>query len=293
MHPVDAVHGDLGMVVRGDVVLALSASGETEEILRLLATLKRLQVPLISMTGDAVFDKNRGRVVRDHTINYHNKIYAGTLPRTLHWTVRSHKEACWLGLAPTASTTAMLALGDGLAMALAEKRGFKEEDFANLHPGGKLGKRLAGSNRSCIPEGCAPGHAANQNAGCDLRNVAQEAGCDGGSRGEKLMGVISDGDLRRLLEKRGKDVSGSDRRRVHDREATNNRRNEFAATALALMEEKKITSLVVVDSGRHSIGNCPPARFVGNGDDVAPPSWRPMAGRRSASTDWRDTAALQ
>src|SRR6266478_260787 len=148
MHPVDAVHGDLGMVVRGDLVLALSASGETEEILRLLATIKRLQVPLVSMTGDAVFEKDAEKVAGGSTATTPAKpttdeisTLAAAADVALDCSVA--KEACGLGLAPTASTTAMLALGDALAMALAEKRGFQEEDFANLHPGGKLGKRLA------------------------------------------------------------------------------------------------------------------------------------------------------
>src|SRR5438477_11896293 len=130
MHPVEAVHGDLGMVVRGDVVLALSASGETEEILRLLATIKRLRVPLISMTGDSVFENKAGKssaATRDVST------LAEAAEVALDCSVA--KEACSLGLAPTASTTAMLALGDALAMALAEKRGFQEADFANLHPG--------------------------------------------------------------------------------------------------------------------------------------------------------------
>src|ERR1700726_978205 len=134
LHPVEALHGDLGMVVRGDVVLALSASGETEEILRLLATIKRLQVPLISMTGDCICadaDTSSGRL----------STLAEAAEIALDCSVA--KEACSLGLAPTASTTTMLALGDALAVALSEKRGFKEEDFANLHPGGKLGKQLA------------------------------------------------------------------------------------------------------------------------------------------------------
>ena len=170
MHPVDAVHGDLGMVVRGDVVLALSASGETEEILRLLATLKRLQVPLISMTGDAVFEsseKPAGGSPATTRAEKNISTLAAAADVALDCSVA--QEACGLGLAPTASTTAMLALGDGLAMALAEKRGFKEEDFANLHPGGKLGKRLAKvESLMHTGRGRTSGHAANQDAGCDL-----------------------------------------------------------------------------------------------------------------------------
>src|SRR6202171_985365 len=139
LHPVDALHGDLGMVVRGDIVLALSASGETEEILRLLATLERLQVPLIALTCDELYSKNAGEGARATQARL--STLAGAAEVALDCSVA--EEACSLGLAPTASTTSMLALGDALAMTLAEKRGFKEEDFANLHPGGKLGKQLA------------------------------------------------------------------------------------------------------------------------------------------------------
>src|SRR5262249_10497905 len=133
MHPVEAVHGDLGMIVKGDIVLALSASGETEEILQLLATLKRLQIPLIAMTCDESVARAPSPAK--------NSTLASAADIALDCSI--DKEACSLGLAPTASTTTMLALGDALAVALSEKRGFKEEDFANLHPGGKLGKRLA------------------------------------------------------------------------------------------------------------------------------------------------------
>src|SRR6266446_5715315 len=137
LHPVDALHGDLGMIVRGDVVLALSASGETEEILQLMATIKRLQVPLIAMTCDDIAEVHADKSVRATLAS----TLASAADVALDCSIS--KEACSLGLAPTASTTTMLALGDALAVALSEKRGFKEEDFANLHPGGKLGKRLA------------------------------------------------------------------------------------------------------------------------------------------------------
>src|SRR6476469_3836205 len=138
MHPVEALHGDLGMIVRGDVVLALSASGETEEILRLLATIKRLQVPLISMTGDLICNGSAGKSGRASA-----KLSTLAEAADIALDCSVDKEACSLGLAPTASTTTMLALGDALAVTLSEKRGFKEEDFANLHPGGTLGKKLA------------------------------------------------------------------------------------------------------------------------------------------------------
>ena len=243
MHPVDAVHGDLGMVVRGDVVLALSASGETEEILRLLATLKRLQVPLISMTGDAVFEKAAGE---SSATTQKISTLAASADVALDCSVA--QEACGLGLAPTASTTAMLALGDGLAMALAEKRGFKEEDFANLHPGGKLGKRLAKVG-SLMHSGEAVPRVTPQTRMPDViyEMSRKKLGVTAVVDGQKLMGVISDGDLRRLLEKRGKDVLDLTAEECMTVKPRTIGANEFAATALALMEEKKITSLVVVE----------------------------------------------
>lgn len=245
MHPVDAVHGDLGMVVRGDVVLALSASGETEEILRLLATIKRLQVPLVSMTGDLICSA-AGK--SDRTTRQLSTL-AEAADIALDCSVA--KEACSLGLAPTASTTTMLALGDALAVALSEKRGFKEEDFANLHPGGKLGKRLA-RVESLMHSGDA---VPRVTAGTRMSDVIYEMsrkklGMTTVVDGEKLLGVISDGDLRRLLERRGKDVLDLTAGECMTVQPKTIARHEFAATALAVMEDKKITALVVVDSDR-------------------------------------------
>jgi arabinose-5-phosphate isomerase len=258
MHPVDAVHGDLGMVVRGDLVLALSLSGETEEILRLLATLKRLRVPLITMTGDAVFEKGAGEspaTTRASTTRTSEKISTLAAAADVALDCSVAKEACGLGLAPTASTTAMLALGDALALALAEKRGFREEDFANLHPGGKLGKRLA-RVESLMHTGEAVPRVSPKTKMPDViyEMSRKKLGVTAVVDGEKLVGVISDGDLRRLLEKRGKDVldlSASDCMTSKPRTIG---ANEFAATALALMEETKITSLVVVDGGHKLLG---------------------------------------
>jgi len=249
MHPVDAVHGDLGMVVRGDLVLALSASGETEEILRLLATIKRLQVPMISMTGDAVFEKNAGEGARATPATQKLSTLAAAADVALDCSVA--KEACGLGLAPTASTTAMLALGDALAMALAEKRGFQEEDFANLHPGGKLGKRLA-RVESLMHSGEALPRVTPQTKMPDViyEMSRKKLGVTTVVDGEKLVGVISDGDLRRLLEKRGKDVLDLSAGDCMTKNPTTITGQEFAATALALMEEKKITSLIVIDKDR-------------------------------------------
>jgi arabinose-5-phosphate isomerase len=243
MHPVDAIHGDLGMVVRGDVVLALSASGETEEILRLLATIKRLQVPLISMTGDLLCN---GKPTKLSTL-------AEAADVALDCSV--DKEACSLGLAPTASTTTMLALGDALAVSLSEKRGFKEEDFANLHPGGKLGKKLA-RVESLMHAGDAIPRVAPCTKMSDViyEMSRKKLGVTTVAENDRLLGVISDGDLRRLLEIRGKDVLDLTAAECMTRNPRTIGPHEFAATALALMEEKKITSLVVVEDGNRLRG---------------------------------------
>jgi arabinose-5-phosphate isomerase len=247
LHPVEALHGDLGMVVRGDVVLALSASGETEEILALLATIKRLRVPLIAMTGDEIGHKGAGEspastrasVTRASTL-------AAAADVALDCSIA--EEACSLGLAPTASTTTMLALGDALAVTLSEKRGFKEEDFANLHPGGKLGKRLA-RVESLMHSGdalpCVAPHTKMPDVIYEMSR--KKLGVTAVVESGKLVGIISDGDLRRLLEKRGKDVLDLTAGECMTKSPRTIAAGEFAATALALMEEKKITSLMVVD----------------------------------------------
>ncbi len=250
MHPVDAVHGDLGMVVRGDIVLALSASGETEEILRLLATIKRLQVPLISMTGDLICGNPAGKSARA-TLS----TLAAAADVALDCSI--DKEACSLGLAPTASTTTMLALGDALAVSLSQKRGFKEEDFANLHPGGKLGKRLARVESLMHSGEAIPRVVATTKMSDVIYEMSRKKlGMTTVVEGEKLLGVISDGDLRRLLEHRGKDVLDMTAGDCMTRDPKTIHPHEFAATALAIMEEKKITSLVVVDAHHKLEGVC-------------------------------------
>lgn len=238
LHPVEAQHGDLGMIVRGDVVVALSASGETEEILRLLATLKRLQVPLISLTCDEIYNggltKSKGSTL--------------SVAADIALDCSVDEEACSLGLAPTASTTAMLAMGDALAVALSEKRGFKEEDFANLHPGGKLGKRLA-RVESLMHKGDAVPRVSPATKMPDViyEMSRKQLGITAVVEGETLVGIISDGDLRRLLEKRGKDALDLTAGESMTKSPRTIHAEEFAATALAVMEEKKITSLAVVD----------------------------------------------
>jgi arabinose-5-phosphate isomerase len=249
LHPVEAVHGDLGMVVRGDVVVALSASGETEEILRLLATIKRLQVPMITMTCDEIYS-DAGRSARTTRNGEATRREISTLASAAEVALDCSvdKEACSLGLSPTASTTTMLALGDALAVALSEKRGFKEDDFANLHPGGKLGKRLA-RVESLMHTGEAVPRVGPQTRMPDViyEMSRKKLGVTTVVEGEKLVGVVSDGDLRRLLERRGKDVLDLTAAECMTREPKTISGREFAATALAIMEEKKITSLIVVD----------------------------------------------
>jgi arabinose-5-phosphate isomerase len=252
MHPVDALHGDLGMVVRGDVVLALSASGETEEILQLLATIKRLRVPLIAMTGDEVYSSQRQAIPLAAGESPATTPAISTLAAAADVTLDCSvaQEACSLGLAPTASTTTMLALGDALAVTLCEKRGFKEEDFASLHPGGKLGKRLA-RVESLMHSGDALPRVAPQTKMPDViyEMSRKKLGVAAVVEGERLIGIISDGDLRRLLEKCGKDVLDLTAGDAMTRTPKTITGGEFAATALAVMEEKKITSLMVVDGG--------------------------------------------
>ncbi|HKU28752.1 MAG TPA: SIS domain-containing protein [Candidatus Sulfotelmatobacter sp.] len=262
LHPVEALHGDLGMVVSGDVVLALSASGETEEILALLATIKRLQVPLISMTGDAICgsaedSKAVGKTARAYSLESKTgessrltSTLASAADVALDCSVA--QEACSLGLAPTASTTTMLALGDALAVTLSERRGFKEEDFANLHPGGKLGKKLArveslmhtGDALPCVSP-------ATRMPDVIYEMSRKKLGVTAVVEGNRLAGVISDGDLRRLLEKRGKDVMDLTAAEAMTLAPKTIAKDAFAVSALALMEEKKITSLMVVnESGK-------------------------------------------
>ena len=237
LHPAEAVHGDLGMIVAGDVVIALSSSGETEEILSLMATIKRLQVPLISMTCDRLYNGSKLSTLAS----------AADIP--LDCSV--DKEACSLGLAPTASTTTMLALGDALAVAISQKRGFKEEDFANLHPGGKLGKRLA-RVETLMHSGDAVPKVTPQTKMPDViyEMSRKKLGITAVVEGDKLVGVISDGDLRRLLERRGKDVLDLTALDCMTRDPKTVAPGEFAISALAIMEQKKITSLIVVDGDR-------------------------------------------
>jgi arabinose-5-phosphate isomerase len=265
LHPVEALHGDLGMVVRGDVVLALSASGETEEILALLATIKRLQIALITMTGDEIWASTRQmNESKKNRPAARRAGHEGAAPQIISTLASAAdvaldcsvaREACSLGLAPTASTTTMLALGDALAVTLSQRRGFMEEDFANLHPGGKLGKKLA-RVESLMHTGDALPCVAPSTRMPDVvyEMSRKKLGVTAVLDGEKLVGIISDGDLRRLLEKRGKDVMDLTAAEAMTRSPKTISGDQFAATAIALMEEKKITSLMVVEGGNRLVG---------------------------------------
>lgn len=239
MHPVEALHGDLGMLAHGDIVIALSASGETDEILQLLATIKRLRLPLIAVTCDEIKGDAEKSDAAQSTLASAAEVFLSCAVA---------EEGCTMGLAPTASTTAMLALGDALAVAVAEKKGFKEEDFARLHPGGKLGKRLARVETLMHKNEAVP-RVSTQTKMPDViyEMSRKQLGVTAVVEGDRLVGIISDGDLRRLLERKGKDVLDMSAEECMTRNPKTVSAEEFAATALAIMEERKITSLVVVN----------------------------------------------
>ena len=228
LHPAEAGHGDLGVLLAGDVVVALSASGETEEILRLLATLKRKGDALVSFTCNL------------------NSTLAQASDVALDCGVE--REACGLNLAPTASTTTMLALGDALAIAVSLRKGFRAEDFAELHPGGKLGKRLAKvGDLMHTGEAVPVVSPATPMTDVIYEMSSKKLGIATVQDQGKLRGVISDGDLRRLLEREGGAAlsrTAGEAMNAHPRTIAS---SELAATALALLEERKITSLIVID----------------------------------------------
>lgn len=229
LHPAEALHGDLGSLVRNDVLVALSYGGETEELLRLLETVKRLAIPLITLTGN---EKSTLAAASDVVID-----------------VGIRQEACPLGLAPTASTTAMLAMGDALAMALLEKRGFKEEEYAALHPAGRLGVKLRRVENvmqtgdqvpSVEPRTRMPDVIYEMSKkGLGIAAVVED--------GDRLVGIISDGDLRRFFQREGNRALSLTAGDCMTREPATIGRGELATRALNLMEARKITSLLVVD----------------------------------------------
>lgn len=228
LHPAEALHGDLGMLVRGDVLVAISYSGDTEEIMKLLDRVERLGIPLVTLTG-----KLKSPLAAASTV-------------ALDISVR--EEACSLKLAPTASTTAALAMGDALAIALVERRGFREEDFAVLHPSGRLGKKLqrvedlmhAGERIPRVrPETRMPDVIYEMSSkGLGMTAVVVD--------GDRLVGIVTDGDLRRLMQKRQAAVLDLTAGECMTRRPVTIARKELAAAALRLMEERKITSVLVV-----------------------------------------------
>jgi arabinose-5-phosphate isomerase len=235
LHPAEAVHGDLGVIQADDVVIAMSYSGETEELTRVLETLKRIGAPLIAITG--------GR--------------ASTLAQAANVALDCSvsEEACPMNLVPTASTTAALALGDALAMTVLVEKGFKPEDFANLHPGGKLGKKLMRVEQLMSAGDALPVvqlHTAMRDViyemsrkGLGMTSVVEKDG--------RLAGIITDGDLRRKMSTTPniQDLTARDVMTVNPVAIS---QSTMAVEALAMMEQRKITSIVVIDADRRVEG---------------------------------------
>ena len=235
LHAAEAIHGDMGMIAAGDIVIALSASGETEELLRLIPALKRLSAKLIALSGCAT-----------STLAEASDIFLDTSVSA---------EACPLNLAPTASTTVMLALGDALALEVSRRRGWRAEDFANLHPGGRLGKRLA-RVRDLMHSGDA---LPQVSPATPMPQVIYEMsrkklGMTTVLENGRLAGMVSDGDLRRLLERDGPRALEHTAGEIMNPHPIIIDGDAFASAALALMEERKITSLIVVNPEGHAEG---------------------------------------
>jgi arabinose-5-phosphate isomerase len=236
LHPAEALHGDLGMLMREDVVLAVSYGGETEEIAALLETIKRLGLRMVALTG------NTGSTI------------AAASDVAIDVSVK--EEACSLNLAPTASTTATMAMGDALAIALLDRRGFSSGDFAALHPGGRLGKKLLRAedlmhSGEAMPRVAATSKIPDVIYEMSKKGLGMTTVVDAGGR---LAGILTDGDLRRLMQQRG----ASTLELVVGECLTKNPHTiapgELAGTALRMMEERKITSLVVIDPMHRPLG---------------------------------------
>jgi arabinose-5-phosphate isomerase len=230
LHPAEGIHGDLGMLMKGDVVIAVSNSGSTEEIVRILPVIKRMGLPLIAMAGNPTSLLARaGDVFLDISIK---------------------EEACPLGLAPTASTTVTLAMGDALAVSLLEKRGFREEDFALFHPGGALGKRLLLRVEDLMHSGLdiPMVHIETPVKEALFEITSKKLGITGVTDGPgNLAGVFTDGDLRRSLEK-GLEALNRPIGELMNRNPKRILRSNLAAKALQRMEEFSITSLFVFET---------------------------------------------
>jgi arabinose-5-phosphate isomerase len=236
LHPAEAIHGDIGMITAGDVVLAISNSGETDELLTILPVIKRLDVPMVALTGN-----------HDSTLSR----YA-----TVTLDISVPEEACPLNLAPTASTTAALAMGDALAIAVLEARGFTEEDFARSHPGGALGRRLLLHVEDVMRKGddlpmvgpatpLSAGLLEMSRKGLGMTTVVDESG--------RVLGIFTDGDLRRSLD-RQLDVHTTKMSEIMTANCKVAQARMLAAEAVHLMETHRITSLPVVDDEHRLVG---------------------------------------
>jgi arabinose-5-phosphate isomerase len=236
LHPAEGLHGDLGMLARGDVLIAISNSGETQEILQLLPFMERMGIPVVAIVGrmGSTLAKNSA-VALDVSVA---------------------EEACPMGLAPTASTTAALAMGDALAVALLEKRGFKEQDFAQFHPGGTLGRRLLVKVRDVMHVGAELPQVKETVSASEaiLEMSAKKLGMTTVvDRAGALAGIITDGDLRRFLQ-RGGDFSKTTAGFLASHHPKLIGPDELAAKAVEMMERYSITTLVVADNAKRIVG---------------------------------------
>lgn len=236
VHPGEASHGDLGMITKNDVVMLISNSGETSEVLNIIPVLKRLGAKMIAMTGNA-------------------SSTMATLAN-VHICIKVQKEACSLGLAPTASTTATLAMGDAMAVALLEARGFTADDFALSHPGGSLGKRLLLTLKDVM-------HSGKNTPIINVTQTIKDALIEMSAKGlgmtaivdsqQQLVGLFTDGDLRRILEQRI-DIHKTQIDVVMTKSCTTATQDILAAEALNIMEQKRINGLIIVNEQNHPIG---------------------------------------
>jgi arabinose-5-phosphate isomerase len=236
LHPADALHGDLGMLARGDAILAVSYGGETEEIIHLLEALKRLEAPLVTLTG-----KTQSTLAKASDV-------------TLDVSVR--EEACSLNLAPTASTTVAMAVGDALAVSLLERRGFQPQDFADLHPAGRLGTKLLRVEHTMHTGEALPRVGIDtpmpevihemSRKGLGMTTVLEPDG--------RLAGIVTDGDLRRLMEKHRGATLEMSAAAAMTRNPQTIGPHVLASEALNQMEKRKITSVVVVDESKKVLG---------------------------------------
>jgi arabinose-5-phosphate isomerase len=236
LHPAEALHGDLGMLARGDAMLAVSYGGETQEIIQLLEALKRLEMPLVTLTG------NLGSTLAEAS--------------EVALDVSVSEEACSLNLAPTASTTVAMAVGDALAVALLNRRGFRQDDFAALHPAGRLGKKLLRVEHLMHSADALPRVSVETSMPDAFHEMSRKGlGMTTVLEGDgRLAGIITDGDLRRLMEKHRGAVLEMNAGACMTRTPQTIGPHLLASEALNLMEKRKITSIVVVDDARRALG---------------------------------------